>query len=441
MIAFTFQTKPAILGGPPAVTLEDSGACRWPLITAREEQAVLEVLRSGDLSLHPVTRRLEDDYRRLLGRRYALAHCNGTAALLAAFFALDLQPGDEVLVPSATFWASVVPMLWLGALPVFCDIEGDRLGLDPTDVERKITERTRAMVVVHLWGMPAKMTELTEICRRHGLRIIEDASHAHGASWRHRPCGTLGDLSVFSLQSSKLAPAGEGGMLLTDDEVLHERSVCLGDMMRILELPGEARSLAGTTFGIKTRMACLSAAVGRVQLGRLEELNRRRNGNIRYLSRALERLGFDTFSGPSHVERVYFEFIVRPPTAIPLSRSQLVAALQAEGCRVEAPRYPLLHQQPLFAAGLFRRIARLPQGITPPDYRQLTLPRTEYESEYLLRLPTFPSADRPLLDQYVRAIEKVLGRGEEIAERLSPTPSTLSGSEEQEHVDEYAERP
>lgn len=436
MTAFAFQTKPAILGGPPAVTLDDSGAYRWPLITDREERAVLEVLRSGDLSLHPVTRQLEEDYRRLLGRKHALAHCNGTAALLAGFFAIDLQPGDEVLVPSATFWASVVPMLWLGALPVFCDIDGDRLGLDPAEVERKITERTRAMVVVHLWGLPSKMTELTEISRRHGLRIIEDASHAHGATWRNRPCGTLGDVSVFSLQTSKLAPAGEGGMLLTDDEQLYERAVCLGDMMRILELPGEARSLAGTTFGIKTRMACLSAAVGRVQLERLQELNRRRNGNVRYISRALERLDFETFRGPSHVERVYFEFVVRPPKNLPLSRDQLVAALQAEGCRIEVPRYPLLHQQPLFADGHFRRIARLPQDIEPPDYRKSTLPRTEYECEHLVRFPTFPSAERPLLNQYVSAVDKVLNNGDEIARRLIPTRSMHYRKEAQHHVGE-----
>src|SRR6185436_20194056 len=136
-------------------------------ITIEEENAVLPVLRDGDLSLHPVTRALEDDYRRYFGARHALAHCNGTAALLAAFFALDLQPGDEVLVPSATFWASVLPMLWLGAVPVFCESEMERLGLDPEDAERRITPRTRAMVVVHLWGMPSKMTELLLLARKY----------------------------------------------------------------------------------------------------------------------------------------------------------------------------------------------------------------------------------------------------------------------------------
>ncbi|MCH7484960.1 MAG: DegT/DnrJ/EryC1/StrS family aminotransferase, partial [Chloroflexi bacterium] len=201
------------------VSIDHAKANRWPILTKEDETAVLEVLRDGDISLHPVTRQLEDDYRDYFGVKHALAHCNGTAALLASFFALDLKPGDEVLVPTATFWASVVPMLWVGAIPVFCESEPKRLGLDPHDVERKITPRTRAIVVVHLWGMPSKMTELLQIAGRHDLRVLEDASHAPGAVWRGRKCGTLGDISVFSLQGSKLAPAGEGGIFLTDNDV------------------------------------------------------------------------------------------------------------------------------------------------------------------------------------------------------------------------------
>src|SRR5205807_1773904 len=125
------------------------------------------VLRDGDLSLHKVTRDLEDDYQKYFGMRHALAHCNGTAALMAAFFAVDLKPGDEVLVPSATHWASVVPMLWVGAIPVFCESELERMGIDPVDADKKITARTRAIVIVHLWGMPSKTTELVDLARRH----------------------------------------------------------------------------------------------------------------------------------------------------------------------------------------------------------------------------------------------------------------------------------
>jgi len=420
----TAKTKPAILSGPKAVTLEHSQATRWPILTEEDESAVLQVMRDGDLSCHRVTRELEDDYRRYFGVRHALAHCNGTAALLAAFFALDLQPGDEVLAPSATFWASVLPMLWLGAVPVFCESEMDRLGLDPEDAERKITSRTRAIVVVHLWGMPSKMTELFALAKKYNLKVVEDASHAQGARWRGRQCGTLGDVSVFSLQSSKLAPAGEGGILLTNDDTIMERAICLGDIERIRELDSPSRRFAATSFGVKTRMAPLSAAVGRVQLRHLDERNSHRNDNIEYLSERLERLGVQTFKSPAHIRRVYFEYLVRLP-ASPMPRDLLVRALQAEGCEASLPRYPLLHQQPIFTEGLFARIARL-DGIgdgNVPRYAEDDLPKTTRANMELLRLPSFPNTNRALLDEYAFAFEKVLANADAImAGDLSPRP-------------------
>lgn len=406
---------PAILGGRPAVTLDATAANRWPILTADDERAVLEVLRHGDLSTHPVIRELERDYAQFAGVPHALAHCNGTAALLAAFFAIGLQPGDEVLVPSATFWASVLPMLWLGAVPVFCESEPARLGLDPADAERRITSRTRAMVVVHLWGMPSRMTELRALADRHGLKIVEDAAHAHGAEWRGEKCGALGDVSVFSLQSGKLAPAGEGGILLCRDERSFERAACLGDITRILELPGPARRFAATSFGMKTRIAPLSAAVARVQLAQLPARNARRNANLEYLSRRLEPLGFQTFLAPPHLRRVYFEFIIRSDEARPrLPRALLVAALLAEGCAVSAPRYPLLHQQPVFTEGHVAEILRTTTGTTP-IYRPDALPLTEANNGTLLKLPSFPSAEKALLDQYAEAFEKVTAHADEIA--------------------------
>lgn len=415
----TKLARPAILGGPKAVTLDETEANRHPVITGEDEVAVLEVLRSGQLSTHPAARQLENDYCEIFGSRYALAHCNGTAALMASFFALDLQPGDEVIVPSATFWASVLPMLWFGAIPVFAESETERLGLDPEDVERKITLRTRALVVVHLFGMPSRMTELFEIARRFNLKIVEDAAHAHGALWRGRKCGSLGDVSVFSLQTSKLAPAGEGGILLTDDREIYERAVCLGDMMRIAELDSPARRFAATTFGIKTRMASLSAAVARVQLKNLEERNRRRNENLFYLSERLEKLGFHTFLPPKHVRRVYFEYVVRCKASIGIPPDILIEALKAEGCSVSFPRYPLLHQQPFFTEGFFAKITRLTERdrVKLPVYKPDALPRTEAANRELIRLPTFPFASRTLLNQYVSAFEKVLENAAEITAR------------------------
>lgn len=387
-----------------AITLPHEPTCAWPRFDERDEAAVLRVLRDGDVSTHPVIRELERDYAAYTGRSHALAHSSGTAGLMAAYFALGLQPGDEVLVPTATFWASVLPMLWFGLVPVFCESEPGRLGPCPEDMRRRITPRTRAVCVVHLWGLPARMTEIRALCEEHDLRIVEDASHAHGARWRGVPCGNLGDVSVFSLQGDKLAPAGEGGVLLTNDAALHERAVCLGDITRIIELDTPARRFAATSFGVKTRIAPMSAALGREQLRKLDEHNARRNENHRRLCAALEELGFDTFLGPDHCDRVWFEFIVRPRDQ-GADAGALAERLQAEGCHVAAPRYPLLHEQPFFTEGHWREVARAPAG---DEFERPPLERTALENGRLLRLPNFPGKDNGIIDQYAEAFARAV---------------------------------
>ena len=381
---------------------------RWPRLDAQEEEAVLRVMRDGDISTHGVIRELEADYARFAGRKYALAHNNGTAALTAAFHALGLEPGDEVLVPTATFWASVLPMLWFGLVPVFCNSEANRLGLDPEDVRRRITPRTRAMVTVHLWGIPCCWSELRSIAQEYDLRVIEDASHAHGATWRGEPCGRLGDISVFSLQGDKLAPAGEGGVLLTDDETYLERATCLGDITRIIELQSPAARFAATSFGTKTRIAPISAAIARVQLSKLEEHNRVRNDNMRRLSMQLEELGFDCFLPPAHVERVYFEFLIRNRDRA-FDVPALITALQAEGCEAMHPRYPLLHQQPFFTEGHYRGIGRFPEGTAALELSPEEFAPTAAENERLLRLPVFTGPDEGAIESYVEAFRRILG--------------------------------
>lgn len=402
------------------MTSDHAQSERWPLLTEADEKAVLRVMRDGDISTHPVIRELEEDYRRRWEVPYALAHCNGTAALLAAFWAIGLEPGDEVLVPSATFWASVLPLVWLGAVPVFCESEGERMGLDPVDMERKITSRTKAVVVVHLWGLPSKMTEICGVAGRHGLKIIEDASHAQGALHRGRACGSLGDVSVMSLQGGKLAPAGEGGMLLCRSRELWERAICLGDITRIIELETPARRFAATSFGVKTRIAPVSAAIARSQLARLDENNQRRNANLEYLSRGLEAVGIHTFLAPSHTQRVYFEYLVRPkPERVPLPVPVLIRALEAEGCRANHPRYPLLHQQPFFTEGVFRQVMRPAPDAQVPNYATQRLPFTEEANAGLIKLPSFHAAGRELLDQYIHAFGKVISHASSVVDRLS----------------------
>jgi perosamine synthetase len=411
------RNLPAILGGPPAVTLDQIEPNRWPILTEEDEQAVIRIMRDGDISTHCVIRELEEDYQRYFSMPYALAHCNGTTALMAAFWAIDLQPGDEVLVPSATFWASVLPLVWFGAVPVFCESESERLGLDPIDMEKRITPRTKAIVVVHLWGLPSQMTEINALAQKYGLKIIEDASHAQGALWRGKQCGTLGDVSVFSLQGGKLAPAGEGGILLCREYEYWERAVCFGDITRIIELDTPARRFAATSFGIKTRIAPLSAAIARNQLTRLDQNNSLRNHNLEYLSRGLEALGIHTFLPADHIERVYFEYLVRPDySALGMPKAVFIEALKAEGCLAALPRYPLLHQQPFFTGGDFLKILRPKEGDSVPDYSAVSLPLTEKVNDALMKLPSFPRAQKELLDQYLFAFQKVINHADLIAE-------------------------
>jgi len=412
--ATSSRLQPAILGGAPAVTLDQTEANRWPIIGPDEEAAVLEVLRSGRLSLHETVQGLEDDYRRWLGVRHAVAHCNGTSAILAALHAFELQPGDEVIVPSATYWATVTPVLHVGGIPVFAELETACLGLDPADVAARITPRTRAIIVVHLFGMPSRMNELMALAREHDLRVLEDASHAHGARYGGRPIGTLADAAVFSMQTNKLCPAGEGGMLVTDDGEIAEKAVRLGHYERLLGLTTPNRRFAATGFGLKLRMSPLNAAVARAQLARLDERNARRNDNIAYLSAKLAGLGFETFASPAEppgTERVYFEYLIGCDAGrfgAPID--SIVKALRAEGAAVERPRYPLLHQQPLFTEGHWAAVARLgPRADRPlPVYDPRDLPRTTAGNGSLLKLPSFPQASRELLDQYAAAFEKVL---------------------------------
>ena len=386
--------------------IDHTQVTKWPLLDREDEAAVIQVLREGDLSTHRIIRELESAYAEYTGRKFALAHNNGTSALMAAFHGLGLQPGDEILVPTATFWASVLPMLWFGLVPIFCNSEPARLGIDPDDMRARIGPRTKAAVVVHLWGFPAKMTEIRQVADEHGLKIVEDASHAQGARWRGTPCGNLGDVSVFSLQGDKLAPAGEGGMLLTDDAEIHERAICLGDVTRILELETKSMRFAATGFGVKTRMAPMSAALGLSQLKKLDEHNSRRNRNHVSLSAALEELGFDTFLPPGHIERVYFEFIARYRGEEP---PNLLDDLNSLGCQVSRPRYPLLHEQPFFAELHYRAIGRFPPDAANHERVCGDLSRTAEQNARLIKLPNFPGQDDGALGRYAQAFARVVG--------------------------------
>ena len=211
----------SINGGTPIRTKPFAA---WPEFGQEEEQALLRALRSGVWGSIDGTfvKDLEVEFAKLQGARHGIACVNGTMALSVALKALGIGPGDEVIVPPYTFIATASAALMIGAVPVFVDVELDTLLIDPTQIDAAVTPRTKAIIPVHHGGSPADMDGVMAAARRHGLRVVEDAAQAHGAAWRGTPVGAIGDIGTFSFQSSKPVNAGEGGMMVTNNDELDE---------------------------------------------------------------------------------------------------------------------------------------------------------------------------------------------------------------------------
>ncbi len=266
----------AIHGGPKAVTQPlppmYPGGMR---IGMEEETAILEVLRSkrlfryyGPSDGQSRVEALEQAFAARMGTAFCLAVSSGTAALMAGFAGLGVGPGDEVIVPAYTWIATASAVVALGGVPIIAEVDAS-LTLDPTDVEGKITSRTRAIATVHMRGGPSRMDELRTIAQRHGVRLLEDVAQANGASYKGRPLGTFGDVGAFSLQLNKIITCGEGGLVICDDETIWKRAVMYHDVIggRRNGIPEEE-----ILPGINLRMGELQGAVALAQLGKLDAL-------------------------------------------------------------------------------------------------------------------------------------------------------------------------
>ena len=237
-----------------------------PDISGREEDYVLECVRSTWVSSKGAfIERFEGAFADFCGARYALSCNNGTSALHLALLALGIGPGDEVIVPTLTYVASANAVRYCGATPRFVDVTADTWNLDPADVARKIGPRTKAIMPVHLFGVPADMGPILELAKQHGLAVVEDAAEAHGALWQGRPAGSIGDIGTFSFYGNKIITTGEGGMVITGDPVLAER-------MQLLKGQGQdpQRPYWFPVVGFNYRMTNIQAALGLAQLETIE---------------------------------------------------------------------------------------------------------------------------------------------------------------------------
>jgi perosamine synthetase len=428
----------AIDGGRRAV----SRPCRerWRPVRARDVAAIARHGLGGVTTMAkgegPIAE-LEEGFARLTARRHALAMNSGTATLHSAYFAVGAGPGSEVIVPSYTFFASASPILQCGARPVFCDVDARTLTADPDDVERRITPRTRAICVVHMWGNPAPLDRFADIARRHGVALIEDCSHAHGATYLDRPVGGWGDVGCFSLQGAKAVSGGEAGVAVTDDPELFDRMLVLGHYGRLKK--GQAANTFDSDYlslGVKYRPHLYAAVLARGSLARLEDLNRRRRRNYEILCDELARCPavqpIPTTRGA--VRGGFLEYILRydPARAGGMELEDFLAAAVAEGVPVAAERYSaigkrgrMLHRSPIFARAAAFGLDR----IDGPVGDGCELPVSESLRGRLATLPPLTKVRERFVRDCARGLRKVAEGG-----RSGPGPRLVGNREERQRA-------
>lgn len=433
------RAKLALIGGPKAVTRHEelTAASLWPVYSDAEKAAVLEAMDASNV--YSVTAEFEKEFAAYQGAQYALAHCNGSAAIHAAYFAVGVQPGDEVITSAYTWHLQVDQILALHALPVFCDIDPRTACIDPEDIRRKITRRTKAIMVVHPFGYIAPMDEIVAIAREHGIPVIEDCSHAHGATYKGRKVGTLGDIGCFSFQASKLMNAIEGGILITNNELYYERAVVLGHYDRIPTLKNDAyrrfvdpsQDMSPACLGFKYRMHPLGAAIARVQLAQLDTWNATRRANHHYLTRRLNEVGKGILEPPFESpdqERIWLNYICQFHAEYAgFPREHFLEALRAEGLPVTGGRagYLPVYWNPLYE----ERVSIWAEGDPfdhPAASRKITYERglCPVAETFWKRCINFPMLHRAvsteLLEEIVEAVDKAVCNLVEMQKRAYP---------------------
>jgi L-glutamine:scyllo-inosose aminotransferase len=342
--------KLAIQGGRP---LRTAAWARWPEWGEPERAALLRVLESGSWGGFPHPNReataFAEEFADYTGARHAVACANGTFSLALALQAGRISPGAEVVTSVYTFVGTAGGILAAGALPVFADVSPDSWCLDPAAVEAALGPRTEAVLPVHLGGGMADMDRLRELCSRRGLLLVEDCAHAHGMQWRGQGAGTLGDLGSFSMQSSKLLTAGEGGCVTTSDRVLAQRVMALANCGR---REPDFDPAVEPMLGHNLRMTEWQAAVLRAQLRRLPAQHERRERNARVFEAALDVPGLSPVQPDARVtRRAFYHYLLRYDAAAfgDVPRDHLVLALRAEGVPCSGLFYAPLDEEPLLA--------------------------------------------------------------------------------------------
>jgi len=393
----------------------------WPQYDDNERRALEEVLESRVWWRTPGTKTLEFEkaFAEYHGARHGIAVTNGTAALEVAMAALDISPGDEVIVPDFTFIATASAVLFANALPVLVDVDAESCCLDPELTEAAITPRTKAIIAVHMGGHPADLDRLSRLAQKHGLHLIEDSAHAHGSEWRGKKVGTFGKAGTFSFQSSKLMTAGEGGIIISNDDAFERQARSVHDCGR---MPGEW-FYSHFIYGSNYRLSEWQGAVLNVQLLRLEEqtLHRHRNGRL------LDKL-FAEIPGitpqkwdPRCTRNGQYAYIfhVDAKQFAGISTENFIAALNAEGIPTQAS-YPPLHELDCFRSGEYRKCLSGAQATERHEFLQQRFPNTQRAAWQTVWIPQFALlGDEQDMHEVAEAIQKIQRNAAAIAENAS----------------------
>ncbi len=411
------MTSLALLGGKP---VRSRPFPAHPVIGDEEKRAVMETLDEGRLSMFIAApgehflggKRVKEFERRFAeyhGVKYAVAFNSATAALHAAVVGAGVEAGEEIIVPPYTFTSTATCALMQNAIPVFADIEEVSFGLNPVTVEKAITQLTRAIIVVHLFGHPANIKSIMEIARRNNLRVIEDCAQAPGAMSDGQLVGTFGDCGVFSFTESKTITTGEGGMLITNDASIAEAARMVRNHGEMIVEGQTERSYSSSMLGWNYRMTEIEAALGIAQMSRLDALNEVRVRLADYLSARIANI--DGISAPVRLSRarhVYYVYAMKyDEEQCGMPREVFVKAMNAEGIPFSAG-----YVRPLYLAPLYRerRHAAFQNCRGNTVYEKGICPTAErmYEKEVMLTpVVRFPATERDI-DDIADAMQKVM---------------------------------
>ncbi len=394
----------AINGGPKTINKEFA----WPIFDNEDVIAITEIAQTGawgNPDCGGLIEQIEAEFAAYCGSKYALSCVNGSVALRLALIACGVKPGDEVIVPPYTFIATASIVLEANCVPVFVDIDPNTYNMDPVEIEKAITEKTRAIIPVHFAGQACDMDAIMEIARKSKLRVIEDAAHAHGGEYKNKKLGSIGDAGCFSFQSSKNLTCGEGGMIVTDDEELY-------DMMNSLRNVGRVKDgqwYEHHNLGCNYRLTQLQAALLSKQLSRLENQTQKRNENGIYLNSLLEQIDGITpmKRGNGETLHTYHIYIFKYDKSSfnKLSKKEFADMLAAEGVPSFMGYPEPLYKQPLFQEKNFMCYA-IPEDV---DYTNVSCPETEkacYEDAVWIMQNTMLGTKEDM-DLIARAIRKI----------------------------------